>query len=152
LDRLRNAVARSSNGAITLAGHRGVGKTTAIRNVAAGALGDSAQGPPLAVIASAPARYDARDFVLYLHALLCREVIARTVDRELDGFVAAGAGTLVLAATTGLDGYDARPELDEAAWRTLFANLDRIAEHARQRGVGPALHPHVGTVVENRGG
>ncbi|GAA4857791.1 sugar phosphate isomerase/epimerase [Saccharopolyspora rosea] len=72
------------------------------------------------------------------------------VDRELDGFVAAGAGTLVLAAATGLDGYDSRPELDEVGWRTLFANLDRIAERARERGVGPALHPHVGTMVEHR--
>jgi inosose dehydratase len=72
------------------------------------------------------------------------------VDRELDGFVASGAGTIVLAAATGLDGYDARPDLDESAWRTLFENLDRIAERARERGVSPALHPHVGTVVENR--
>ncbi|MGH3439120.1 MAG: sugar phosphate isomerase/epimerase family protein, partial [Sciscionella sp.] len=72
------------------------------------------------------------------------------VDRELDGFLATGAATIVLAATTGLDGYDAQPELDAAAWRTLLVNLDRIAERARERGVRPALHPHVGTVVENR--
>src|SRR5690606_9083634 len=72
------------------------------------------------------------------------------VDRELDGFVAARAGTIILAAATGLDGYDARPDLDESAWRTLFDNLDRIAERARERGVRPALHPHVGTMVENR--
>jgi inosose dehydratase len=72
------------------------------------------------------------------------------VDRELDGFVAAGAGTLVLAAATGLDGYDARPELDGAQWRTLLTNLDRLAELARGRGVTAVLHPHVGTVVENR--
>jgi inosose dehydratase len=72
------------------------------------------------------------------------------VDRELDGFVAAGAGTLVLAAVSGLDGYDTRPELDESAWRTLFRNLDRIAERARERGVNAVLHPHVGTVVESR--
>ncbi|MGP4014853.1 P-loop NTPase fold protein [Saccharopolyspora sp. 5N708] len=87
--RLRASVARSRTGAIALAGHRGVGKTTAIRYVAAGVLGDPDQTPPLAVIASAPARYDARDFVLYLHALLCREVITRTrhepaTKREFD--------------------------------------------------------------------
>ncbi|UQS27547.1 KAP family NTPase [Amycolatopsis thermalba] len=76
-ERLRTAVARSATGAIALAGHRGVGKTTAIRFVADGVLGDPDR-PPLAVIASAPARYDARDFVLYLHALLCKEVITRT--------------------------------------------------------------------------
>ena len=72
------------------------------------------------------------------------------VDRELDGYVAAGAGTLVVAAVSGLDGYDARPELDAAAWRTLFDNLDRIVALARERGVNAVLHPHVGTMVENR--
>lgn len=72
------------------------------------------------------------------------------IDRELDGFVAAGAGTIVLAAVSGLAGYDARPALDTTGWRTLFGNLDRISDRARERGVSPVLHPHVGTVVENR--
>ncbi|MGH8970095.1 MAG: sugar phosphate isomerase/epimerase family protein [Actinomycetes bacterium] len=70
------------------------------------------------------------------------------VDRALDGLVAAGAGVLVLAAATGLDGYDARPDLDDKAWRTLLADLDRLAAHAAGRGVRVCLHPHVGTVVE----
>ena len=72
------------------------------------------------------------------------------IDRELAGFVAAGAGTIVLAAVSGLDGYDSRPELDDAAWRELFTNLDRIAERAAERGVNAVLHPHVGTMVESR--
>jgi inosose dehydratase len=71
-------------------------------------------------------------------------------DRELDGFVAAGAGTIVLAAVSGLAGYDTRPELDGAGWRTLFTNLDRITERSRERGVNAVLHPHVGTMVEQR--
>ncbi len=66
----------------------------------------------------------------------------------LDDFRAAGAGVLVLAAVTGLDGYDARPELDETAWRTLLANLDAAAALAAERGMLATLHPHVGTVVE----
>lgn len=70
------------------------------------------------------------------------------VDRELDAFVEAGAGTLVLAAATGLSGYDERPELDAAAWGTLLTHLDRLAERAAERGVRATLHPHVGTVVE----
>jgi inosose dehydratase len=70
------------------------------------------------------------------------------VQRALDGFVAAGAGTLVLAAATGLEGYDARPVLDAAAWATLLTNLDRLAAAAAARGVRATLHPHVGTVVE----
>lgn len=70
------------------------------------------------------------------------------VDRALDGF--GDAGTLVLAAATGLDGYDERPRLDERAWSTLLGNLDRIAGHAAGRGVRATLHPHVGTVVERQ--
>ena len=71
------------------------------------------------------------------------------VDRFIDGCVACGAGVVVLAAYTGVDGYDARPELDDAGWATLLGNLDRIADHARTRGVVAALHPHVGTMVES---
>jgi inosose dehydratase len=57
---------------------------------------------------------------------------------------------LVLAAATGADGYDSRPQLDDAQWATLLANLDRLAEVAAARGVTAVLHPHVGTMVENR--
>jgi inosose dehydratase len=70
------------------------------------------------------------------------------VDHELDAFVAAGAGTVVLAAVNGADGYDGRPELDSAGWDTLLANLDRCAARAETRGVRATVHPHVGTMVE----
>jgi inosose dehydratase len=72
------------------------------------------------------------------------------VDRFIDACLAAGADVMVLAAYAGTEGYDARPELDRAAWSTLLANLDRIDDHARGRGVTASLHPHVGTVVERR--
>jgi inosose dehydratase len=71
------------------------------------------------------------------------------VDGFIDSCVACGAGVVVLAAFTGVDGYDDRPELDETGWSTLLENLDRIADHARTRGVVAALHPHVGTMVES---
>ncbi len=71
-----------------------------------------------------------------------------TVLPTLESFVAAEAGTLVLSAATGLDGYDERVELDDAAWRVLVANLDRIGDLAADRGVTATLHPHAGTVVE----
>ncbi len=74
---------------------------------------------------------------------------APDVERALEGFIAAGAGTLVLAAATGQDGYDARPVLDETGWSTLLANLDRLAAIAETQGVRGTLHPHVGTMVEN---
>ncbi|TDD18159.1 TIM barrel protein [Nonomuraea diastatica] len=56
-------------------------------------------------------------------------------------------GLLVLAAATGGDGYDTRPELDAAGWATLLGNLDGIAAALGPRAV---LHPHVGTMVETR--
>lgn len=70
------------------------------------------------------------------------------VDAFVDACLAAGAGVVVLAAATGVDGYDARPVLDDVAWKTLLANLDRLADHARDRGVLAVLHPHMGTIVE----
>jgi len=72
------------------------------------------------------------------------------VNRELDSFEAAGGDVLVLAANSGLEGYDTRPVLDEAGWQTVFANLDRLTELAASRGVKASLHPHVGTMVEKK--
>ncbi|MBV9208572.1 MAG: TIM barrel protein [Actinobacteria bacterium] len=70
------------------------------------------------------------------------------IDRLLGSYDASHAGVLVLSAATGRDGYDARPGLDEAGWKTLFANLDRLTSLAAARGVRAVLHPHVGTMVE----
>lgn len=70
------------------------------------------------------------------------------VDRALDGLLAAGAQLLVLAAASGADGYDARGGLDDAGAKRLLRNLDRLAEHAADRGARACLHPHVGTMVE----
>ncbi|WP_306215910.1 TIM barrel protein [Actinoplanes sp. RD1] len=69
-----------------------------------------------------------------------------TVD--FDRFVAAGADTVVLAAATGLDGYDTRPELDESGWTRALATLDALHAAARARGLTAVLHPHAGTMVE----
>ncbi|MEY9966688.1 inosose dehydratase [Streptacidiphilus sp. MAP12-16] len=67
----------------------------------------------------------------------------------LDAFVACGADTLVLAAATGRDGYEGRPDLDTAGWKTLLANLDHLAALAHARGITATLHPHIGTMVEH---
>jgi inosose dehydratase len=68
------------------------------------------------------------------------------LQRAFDGFSAGDV--LVLAAATGVDGYDERPALDDAGWRRLLANLDRLTAEATARGIGAVLHPHVGTMVE----
>lgn len=73
---------------------------------------------------------------------------APAVAAALDTFIAAKASTLVLAAATGADGYDERPELDATGWKTLLANLDRLNALAARRGVVATLHPHVGTMIE----
>src|ERR1700712_737044 len=70
------------------------------------------------------------------------------IDAVLDGFEAVGAKVLVLSADSGMLGYDARPDLDAAGWKTLLANLDRLTELAATRGVKAVLHPHVGTMIE----
>ncbi|AUI58738.1 P-loop NTPase fold protein [Amycolatopsis sp. BJA-103] len=75
--RLRRIVDRAESVAVALAGHRGTGKTTSIRSLEQGLLSRSDQAAPLVVVASAPAAYEARDFVLHLHALLCKAVLAK---------------------------------------------------------------------------
>ena len=70
------------------------------------------------------------------------------IRAELEVFRAAGASTIVLAANTGVDGYDSRPELDATGWATLLANLDRLETIAAEYGVLAVIHPHVGTMVE----
>src|SRR5690606_23710675 len=56
----------------------------------------------------------------------------------------------VLAAATGLDGYDGRPRLDDAQWATLVATAGAVRDVAARHGVRTVLHPHVGTHVEQR--
>lgn len=73
------------------------------------------------------------------------------IERELEAYTAAGADTLVLAAATGVDGYDAkRPVLDDVGWQTVYRNIDRILEAAKAKGVTVSLHSHVGTMVETQ--
>jgi inosose dehydratase len=62
----------------------------------------------------------------------------------------AGGEVLVLAAATGLDGYDERPPLSAREWATLVETTARIADVAAAKGLRTVLHPHVGTHVETR--
>jgi inosose dehydratase len=63
---------------------------------------------------------------------------------------AGGAEVLVLAAATGLNGYDERPALTDAEWATLISTSASVAEIAAEHGLRTTLHPHVGTHVEKR--
>ncbi|NNH71043.1 TIM barrel protein [Nocardia uniformis] len=72
---------------------------------------------------------------------MAREVAAR--------YAKAGAEVLILAAATGLDGYDTRPALTDPEWRTLVNTAAAIAAIAAEYGLRTTLHPHVGTHVES---
>ena len=59
----------------------------------------------------------------------------------------AGAGMLVLAAVQDMQ-WSAPRELDEAAWLRLGEHSSAVASVASEYGMGGALHPHVGTLIE----
>lgn len=80
---------------------------------------------------------------LVLHGEWRRQL--ETVARR---FAAGGAEIIVPAASTGLDGYDARPRLSPADWARLLGALDAARDVAGEHGMEVALHPHYGTVVE----
>lgn len=75
--------------------------------------------------------------------------IGSVVSDVLSTFEALGATVMVLAADTGLEGYDQREVLDEQGWATLLANAEIVRDLAAERGITVCLHPHVGTMVES---
>ena len=72
---------------------------------------------------------------------------ARRASAQL---AAGGAEVMVLAASTGLDGYDERPALNDAEWATLISTAAAVQDVAAEYGLRTTLHPHVGTHVEQR--
>lgn len=74
-----------------------------------------------------------------------------TLLEELKGYVSSKAEVLVLAASTGVEGYDEpRPVLTGEQWQVMFENLDRVSKAAKDHGVLAVIHPHVGTMVETK--
>lgn len=70
------------------------------------------------------------------------------LDAAIARFGAAGGKSVIIAADTGVAGYDARPELDEAGWGRLLTALDEAGRRCADAGLAATLHPHVGTMVE----
>ena len=68
----------------------------------------------------------------------------------MDTLAAAGAEVVVLAAQSADGSYDRTVRMDETEWQILLANLHRLRKVARDRGLLPTLHPHVGTAIEDR--
>lgn len=70
------------------------------------------------------------------------------VERRAQFFSAAGAEVLVLAATTGSEGYEEVAEPDERALQELFESLKAVEEICTYHGLTAALHHHYGTLIE----
>ena len=66
----------------------------------------------------------------------------------LERLRACSGEVVVVAAASDGEGYDTRPELDDAQWALLLDNLALVAEAAAAEGLTAVLHPHMGTVVE----
>ena len=61
------------------------------------------------------------------------------------------ADVMVVSAVEDAGGYESTTEVDDRAWLTLIETLDQVCEIGASHGLTVALHPHRGTVVENRG-
>lgn len=83
-----------------------------------------------------------------LHDPSSLERALATVDAAADTISALGGRLLVLAASTGEEGYEETGRLDTAGWAALGRGIDRAIASAGERGLLVALHPHHGTVVE----
>lgn len=81
--------------------------------------------------------------------------VLHTAECELDvveaaGLLLAGAGaeTMVLAAAAGPAGYERRASLDHDDWSRLLRNLEVALDICTRAGLRLAVHPHVGTAIE----
>ena len=76
------------------------------------------------------------------------EVELARLRRRATFLASAGAEVLVLAVSTGREGYEEAEAIDAQGWRTLGRALDRAADAAGEEGVLATVHPHQGTLVE----
>jgi inosose dehydratase len=84
----------------------------------------------------------------FVPTVLHRPGALEPVERIADLFAAVGADVLIVAAGTGVEGYDERPELSAGEWTVLLESLDAAREICAAHGLRCALHPHVGTMIE----
>jgi inosose dehydratase len=83
-----------------------------------------------------------------LHRADERELAA--LERQAEFIAAAGGEVLIVAGSTGREGYDEAEELDECSWEELFEGLAAADEIGHRYGLTVAVHPHFGTVIERR--
>jgi inosose dehydratase len=85
-----------------------------------------------------------------LHRADRREGELAAVERQAEFLAATGAEVLIVAASTGREGYEGAMELDEDSWTELFGRLATVDEIGGRHGLTVAVHPHFGTVIERR--
>jgi inosose dehydratase len=84
---------------------------------------------------------------LVLHDPAQRDAELAQAERIAAAMAACG-GTYFVTACVGSQDHWFRPELDEAQWAELLANLGRVEEIVGAHGLVQAMHPHVDTVIE----
>jgi inosose dehydratase len=89
-------------------------------------------------------------FATVLHDLATQESTVDSAEAVALLLSQVGGEVLVLAAATGIDGYDDRPALSDKEWATLVETCALVAERAAALGLRTVLHPHVGTHVETK--
>jgi inosose dehydratase len=85
-----------------------------------------------------------------LHSVDAREGELASVEQQAGLFSAIGVDMLIVAASTGREGYEETVELDEDSWEELFESLVSVEEICARHGLTIAVHPHFGTVIERR--
>lgn len=84
---------------------------------------------------------------LVLHDPTQRDSALAAAEQIAANLAAAGGHTFNTAVVASTSSWF-RPDLDDAAWSELFANLMRVDEICDAHGIVQAVHPHVDTVVE----
>jgi inosose dehydratase len=85
-----------------------------------------------------------------LHRAERREGELAAVERQARFLAAAGGEVLIVAVSTGREGYEEAEELDEDSWGELFEGLASVGEIGARHGLTVAVHPHFGTMIERR--
>jgi len=89
-----------------------------------------------------------------LHDPAARDRVLAVGRRAVAAISAAGGGVFVIidkpdefrVASAGRSG--AAPRLSDAAWEQMMERVEELAAIARQGGVRPVVHPHVGGYIE----
>lgn len=84
---------------------------------------------------------------LVLHDADRRDASVSEAARIAATMAAAGGSYFITAPVPSLDDWH-HPQLEDAAWSELLANVDRVGAVVAEHGITQVLHPHVDTVIE----